>query len=620
MPLTLYRHILAEVLKVLGITTAVMVTVMAFAVAVKPLSEGLLGPADLVRFVAYSMPTLLSFVLPLSAAFATTLIFIRLSNDNELLACSAGGLSHRQVLAPIAALGLVLTLTLLILSNVVIPEFYLRASQTVQRDVLSLMTAKLQRDRVFRPNDRLVIYADHAAELPITDEVRRALDHRGYRVEKLVELNGAALTMLETRDGGVRFDATASRATAVLYRDPELGGGYVAMRMRDPVYFDPATGRLLRHALWDAPIQRLPTRFDDDPRFLSWIDLYRLRSEPHRFKRVRGLVDELFADVVTERQLRELEAGVRLTEGLALQGPLPGDRYRLHAPIARRDNGSVKLTSPSDPGDDPPAAEPSPRVDRAEPAREVVLVNTADNRNRRVSRARRAQVSVHTDPLDGRPRLTLTLIDVVVSDQQSGRELRRAERPNATYNGLTLADSPTREALARLLPAEADAIGVGTDTASTSPAPPRAIGSGPPPDRGPLPRLSGAEVADLADRWGVSDAPAVQSTLDRLNEERRRLAYSIRAIVHERAASAVSCLLLTLIGAVLSIALRGQTTLAVFFWSLMLALMTIILINTGQNLTRSGAYPAAATLGVLWLGNALLVAVAVLLYRRVARH
>ena len=94
MPWTLYWYILRDLLKLLALATAVLVLVISAAVAIKPLSDGLLGPVALVKFILYTMPTTLQFALPFGAAFASTIVFNRMAADNEIVACSASGMSY----------------------------------------------------------------------------------------------------------------------------------------------------------------------------------------------------------------------------------------------------------------------------------------------------------------------------------------------------------------------------------------------------------------------------------------------------------------------------------------------------------------------------------------------
>ena len=138
MPWTLYRYILKDLLKLLVISSLVLVLVISVAAAIKPLSGGLLGPGTMVKYVLYLAPTMLGFILPFSGAFASTLVFSRMANDNELLVCRAGGISYGMILLPVVFLGLVLTLTLFFLSNWVVPSFYRSAAFMLEKDIMSL--------------------------------------------------------------------------------------------------------------------------------------------------------------------------------------------------------------------------------------------------------------------------------------------------------------------------------------------------------------------------------------------------------------------------------------------------------------------------------------------------
>ncbi|MEY3022368.1 MAG: hypothetical protein RIS86_1566, partial [Planctomycetota bacterium] len=52
MPSILTRHILAELLRVMTLTTSVLVAVIAFGAAIRPIMQNLLVAEDLLQFVA----------------------------------------------------------------------------------------------------------------------------------------------------------------------------------------------------------------------------------------------------------------------------------------------------------------------------------------------------------------------------------------------------------------------------------------------------------------------------------------------------------------------------------------------------------------------------------------
>ena len=93
----------AELLRVLLFTTTVIVVVIAFGAAIKPLADSSLGSGSVVKYVALAMIPMLQFALPFSAGFAATLVLHRFAADNELVAMSTNGIRYRTIFAPVIA-------------------------------------------------------------------------------------------------------------------------------------------------------------------------------------------------------------------------------------------------------------------------------------------------------------------------------------------------------------------------------------------------------------------------------------------------------------------------------------------------------------------------------------
>ena len=127
-PVTLWVYVAAELWRLLLLTVAVLVTVIAFAAAVKPLADGKLGPAEAIKFMVLAIPPMLAYALPFAAGFAATLAYHRMAQDNELLAAHSGGIAHRSLLTPAVGTGFALFLALASLNEYAIPHF-LRAME-----------------------------------------------------------------------------------------------------------------------------------------------------------------------------------------------------------------------------------------------------------------------------------------------------------------------------------------------------------------------------------------------------------------------------------------------------------------------------------------------------------
>ncbi len=565
MPWTLYRYILREMLKLLILSSAVLVTVISVAAAVRPLSEGLIGPLSLIKFVAYTAPTMLTFALPFAGAFAATLVFLRMAGDNEITACSASGISYAGILLPVLALGLVLTMGLFYASNFVMPWFYREASRTVQTDLITALVAQLDKRQPYTlGKDKVVIYADRAEQHAITDAIAEKVGG-SVRPSKLIVLQGVALGMLDD-EGHMRSDATARQANLLVFNDPDTDASWVTILLEQAMYFDATQGTLGYLERSVAPTIDIPSPFRDHVEFLDLPRLRRLRVEPDGFDEVRRQTREL-VDAVTRERL--LEAVIQsLRQGpqrvVTLMSPRTGERFLIRAPHVRRKENELLLTSEGD--------------------QRVTIEQEQQGQIKRRYEAVQATMRIDEDSQGEEPTLLMKLSEVRVWDVRAADVLAEHE----TYNTLPAMTWPTK-----MLGKPRDEI---------------------------LSAEILAEAQQPRYQQGGNRGRTVIAATRRLKSTLTELGKRISAQLHSRAASAVSCSLLLLLGSVLSMKMKQQMPLVVYFWSFMLAIVTLVIIYTGNNLVQSEDLPLAACLGVLWLGNVLLAVVTGTVYCRLARN
>lgn len=553
MPWTLYKYILRELLKLLALTTAVLVVVLSFGAAVQPMSDGQLSPGVLGNYLIFTAPTVLGFALPFAGAFASTLVFIRLATDNEILACSASGISYLRILAPVLALGLVLTGGMLYLSNYVVPSFFRMAERTIQSDVISLLVSQLSQRQYFEfPGENIVVYADAANEFPPEPTPDSLLP-----MTQLVELKGVVVG--ETDGAGkILQDTTAKSAVLQVYGDQAREDSWGVFQLTNVVRYAPTTGVLMRLAFTEIGPLRLESPFSDDPKFLSAADLRRYEREPERFGDVSDGVQTLASAMATESLRNAFEV---VKDRAVLHGALQGDRYVLSVPSVKEENDLLTLQSA--PG---------------RPIRVAFYDNgRTEGTPARLYEADAAFVRVKTTALSLEPTIDIELRDVTVTGPSGELAVGNTalQFRQLTWPEFLPADLQDRRARELLVEAGDDAYAASS---------------------------------------------AVGASVNALEDELLSLRRNIMGQRHERAAAAVSCSLLLLLGAVLSIRLKGQSPLVVYFWSFLLAIVTLIIINSGVNL--AGDTPATLTLGmtVVWSGNALLLAVLLLGYRRLSRN
>jgi lipopolysaccharide export system permease protein len=558
MPWTIYRYILKELLKLMALASLVLVTMISFAAAIKPMSDGLLGAGAMLKFVGYSAPTMLGFVLPFAGAFASTLVFIRMAADNEVLACSASGISYAKVLAPVAALGLVLTMGLFYLSNFVVPSFYRAAAETLESDMMTVLVTQLNQNRPFTEIDGYVLYADSAVQLPVPPNTRGAT--------KYIKLTGVAVGELDEQDR-VRADSTAKEANILLYQGPE--GSFVTLKLLEAMRYQPDIGELeYSKSLPIGPIQ-MPSPFGDDPKFLSWPQLRKLYQDPDRFADVREAKIELAREVAVAELRTSIRKQMKIDRGQA-GVVLSGYRqsYRITSPTVRTVRGVIILKSA--PGK--PITVQYPVNSVKHPYQGPVL--------RRIE-AISGRIAIDP-PNQGQPG-----IEPKASIELA--EIRMFKMPGT---------EPITEKLTDTLPP------MGWQTPVIDP------------------QIKGKPIGELmaVASHHFTRSKNVDYARESLDKSIQKLNRKIISQLHERAASAITCLILLVFGSILAIHLKGQMPLVVFFWSFLLAVVSIIVIHTGQNLAVTQRASVVSGLAILWAGNIGLALITFMVYRQVARN
>ena len=87
----LRRHLLAAV---------AMTLMLSLGSILQPVQEFGVGPRQVLSLMGYFLPITLTFVLPMAALFACSLVYGRFASDSELDACRASGISLLRLVHP----------------------------------------------------------------------------------------------------------------------------------------------------------------------------------------------------------------------------------------------------------------------------------------------------------------------------------------------------------------------------------------------------------------------------------------------------------------------------------------------------------------------------------------
>jgi lipopolysaccharide export LptBFGC system permease protein LptF len=593
-PRTLWWFITAELWKLLLLTTAVVLAVAVFGFTVRPLAEGRLGPVEALRFMLYAIVPMLQYALPFAAGFSATLVYHRLAADNESTAAFAAGISHRKLLVPAAATGLVLGLVMLVIADQAMPRLLRAAQEMITQDVAKLVVGQIKRGDSIKLGPDRMIYADDVTAL--------GPDPAGGAFERLV-LSGVLAIELSDR-GEVTREAASRLAYVWLYRgrapagagagggaggvggeaikmadgaseggadDP--GGTTVVLRLRDALGQGRGVGL---SALEDSTmVYRVPNAMQDDPKYFSWAQLRRVSQRPELMDwidlRRRMLAAALSEDVVAERVGGVLARDGRLT---LLDGA--GRRVVLRA-------GGLQPTKD---------------------AGGWLLRPIASSRAGVGS-----GVEVTTEQSDGSVRTQRALRGFLLrpgrDEVASGLIGLRLEEVEAWTGSTPAADSAAAGGVG-------GAGGAGRLSQWTL--------DGLRLDDGPGEGVMEMTTGELLNRVGPIPAittPRLKFLAEGLDSEVRFLRLEILSKLQERLAVSVSAALMVLCGAVLGLSNRQSLPLTVYLWSFIPALACLLTIAGGQKTTHSYGLVG---LPLLWGGVVAMSLFTFLEYRKLARH
>lgn len=413
MPWTLYRYILADLLKLLTLSLTVLVVLTSAAVAIKPLSEGILPASALLTFIIYTIPSMVTFTLPFAAAFAGCLVYLRMVNSNEVLACRASGMSYPLILGPALILGILMGATLLWLNHWVIPKSLAQAQYQLEQDFSKMLVSKVKNGQpmeIRRGKLEAVLHADAADDSQPPPIIPGAAN----QPNRMILLKGVALVVNNPETKRVRFYGTAEQADILIF---SLGKQtWATLQLKRPNYFN---AEKEEYAAVEEPLlqpfmipQATASRFE----LQSYSDLVGLRQNPESYTDVHTTKIGAIKPFVPLVLARETAKSLEQTQGKGtwLISPVDGQRYRVRGKVVNL-QGTL-LTVAGIGGDDA-----------------AIEVWNSKQELRRY-RAKTIRLEARSDELDLEPYFSITLADAGLVNLSTGQANKRTEvkLPRAT--------------------------------------------------------------------------------------------------------------------------------------------------------------------------------------------
>ncbi len=553
---TLHGYLTRDLIKVTLLSLVAFTLGLTVLAIVQPLrKQGLAGRQVLQLFV-YTLPAMLSFTLPVATLFAATLVYGRFSQDNELLACRASGVSTLALLRPALGLGAIVTVLSLLLSNFLAPSATELAG-LAKANVRGVLYHKLRSRGYLDVGSAGRKHIIHADIVDDDNDTLYGVVYAYVRKPKPAKKPGD-----KPRPGGALL-ASASAAYLDFVTDAN-GSACVVIRPVNPSVIQ--TGAKVAPPI--APAARtgqfvltLPDPIREKPSWYSWHELRQAMADTTRhgeIGRELSRIKQLICNDLLARQITDTVA-----DGNSYRGLAQGDEtYEIEAAGAEvDDDGAAALTSVK--ADGSPGRRVRVVVRRKGGVREQV---TADS----------GKVVVTWSALRRKPQVTVKLTDDVRATFTDATG-RREHRPTEWARG----EIPVPEEIRR----HSDAI----------------------------------QLSDLRDPRRYTRNDKILRSIRRLVVKRiPHIKAGLMAELHARVAYGASCFLMVAMGAALGLIFRGGQSISAFAISAVPAAVVIALLVMGKEMVRNPDVSEATGLACIWGGIAALLAANVLIYLHLA--
>lgn len=563
---TLFRYIFLDLLRIFLMANGALAGIMSFAGLLKPLTQNGLDASQVGQLLTYFTPAMMAYSFPIAALFATTVVYGRMSADNEIVACRAGGISHLMIALPAFVLGLVVSIISLLFLCFIVPQFTLKVEKVIYSNFAQFVANKIERNHQMKL-DKGVVFAQRAEVIPPDANepyVQRVVlegptiinydfpnkKDKTFRVPEEFWMARKATLYIRTDAAGEKAEMSAVLDGGMKFPRKTVGGWEVGVAEAN---FGPIA---------------MPSLIRENTKFMDITKLKELDEDKSKSRKIASLRSQFVADEQESRYLDAVEKELRtgrqyvFVTARAGRSSKPADALRdvyyvscSGSEMIARKGDRLIVSSPS----------PTARTIRVWKERSGVPAMNAE--------VGEIRLRTRADPDGTNFNVSLELSNLVLHEPDG--DIERGNLPQAFAVPM---DKTLRE-------------------------------------------LSSARPEDYA-----SADPTAPEPRKRLMRELIVLKNDIATEMHSRGAFALSCLILVMVGCALGMMFRSGNFLSAFALSFVPALACITLIIAGQ---RTGGNipdkfweyrdPLRMGVAIIWSGNAFIGLIAAGLLFRLQR-
>jgi len=283
---TLHKYIFRELLRVFISAVVALTLMLSLGSILQPIQEYGVGPRQVLYLMGYFLPITLTFVLPMAALFACSLVYGRFAGDSELDACRASGISLVRLVFPGLTLAVMVAVANLILSFYVMPVFVHRAEKSLKTDAKKILFRNIQLKRYYElpPDHRYLIYADDADQENDT-------------------LSGVVVT--EMKDNEINNIFTAEIAKVTFNPHEKFNEVQIRAYKSSQMGAESEAG-----AEWGSLTAELGSLLSDEIKFKKIDEMRRIKADLMSFDPIARLARDTYAQLITELLAKDIKNSI----------------------------------------------------------------------------------------------------------------------------------------------------------------------------------------------------------------------------------------------------------------------------------------------------------------------
>ena len=283
---TLHKYIFRELLRVFILSVVALTLMLSLGSILQPVQQFGVGPRQVLSLMGYFLPITLTFVLPMAALFACSLVYGRFAGDSELDACRASGISLTKLVYPGLVLAIIVAIANLFLSFYVMPVFVQRAEKSLKTDAKKILFRNIERKRYYDlpPDYKYLIYADKVDK------------------EKDV-LSGVIVT--EMNNNGIKDIYTAEDAKVSFKSHERFNEVQILAYKSGQMGADSEAG-----AEWGSVTAKLGSLLSDEIKFKKIDEMRKIEADLMNFYPIEKLARETYAQIMIELLAQDINAGI----------------------------------------------------------------------------------------------------------------------------------------------------------------------------------------------------------------------------------------------------------------------------------------------------------------------